>query len=155
MKSENLYQSPKSDLNDLEIIQSVEDIKASKGIRFFTYVIDIILIYAMIFILGIFMYIFLRESETEKYLDKIPDILFGYMAMIIYYFPQEALFGRTLAKVILGTKVVDSHGNKVGPLKSLGRTFSRLIPFEAFSFLGDEGRRRHDSLTSTYVIKFR
>jgi uncharacterized RDD family membrane protein YckC len=35
----------------------------------------------------------------------------------------------------------------------LGRTVSRFIPFEAFTFLTNDKRGLHDTLTETYVIK--
>jgi uncharacterized RDD family membrane protein YckC len=74
------------------------------------------------------------------------------MIMIVYYMVTEGIFGRSLAKVITGTIVVDENGVKPGFAAVLKRSLSRLIPFEVFSFLGSAGRGWHDSLSDTYVV---
>jgi len=52
----------------------------------------------------------------------------------------------------MGTIVVDERGNKISFGKAALRSLCRIIPFEAFSFLGEEGRGWHDTITNTYVI---
>ena len=64
----------------------------------------------------------------------------------------ETITGRTLGKYITNTKVLTEDGQKPEADKILYRTLSRMIPFEAFSFLGDEGRGWHDSLAKTVVV---
>ena len=48
--------------------------------------------------------------------------------------------------------VVLEDGTKPTTSDIVIRSLCRFIPFEAFSFLGDEGRGWHDSLSDTYVV---
>jgi uncharacterized RDD family membrane protein YckC len=69
----------------------------------------------------------------------------------------EGIFGRTLGKLITGTIVVDSKTLKKASFrKILGRTFSRLIPFESLSFLFSVYPKGwHDSIPNTMVINMK
>jgi uncharacterized RDD family membrane protein YckC len=75
-----------------------------------------------------------------------------YMAYVFYYTTLEAVTGRTVGKLITGTQVVD----KDGKLPALGvifrRSLSRIVPFEAFSFLAN-ARGWHDTWTDTWVVE--
>jgi uncharacterized RDD family membrane protein YckC len=66
---------------------------------------------------------------------------------------MEGLTGRTLGKLVTGTMVVDENGNKPEFSRIIGRTFCRLIPFDALSFLGEEHSGWHDTISKTKVIK--
>jgi len=74
-------------------------------------------------------------------------------SLFFYYFVFEAIWQRTPAKFITGTKVVDLYGTKptVGTIAL--RTLVRLIPFEPFSFLGKGAYGWHDTLSQTFVIR--
>ena len=63
------------------------------------------------------------------------------------------LKGKTVGKFITKTRVVKADGSNPKPLDYLGRSFSRIIPFEALSFLGSEGRGWHDTISKTYVVE--
>ena len=67
----------------------------------------------------------------------------------------EGATGRTLGKLVTGTRVVNAAGGTPSFKQILGRSLARFIPFEAFSFLGDDGRGWHDSIPDTYVIRCR
>jgi uncharacterized RDD family membrane protein YckC len=82
-------------------------------------------------------------------------MLFGVIMYFIYFAGMEIVFGRTIGKLLTGTRVVNNSGEKPAVGQILGRTLSRFIPFEPFSFLGNEGRGWHDSLSNTYVVKSR
>lgn len=155
MENSNVYQSPESELETQELTQPIEQLKASKTLRFATYVLDVIFIYVFLFLVMFAAYMTLGDYQADRIVNAIPEFLLGYIAMFLYYLPQEALTGRTLAKLILGTKVVDEQSKPINTGKALGRTLGRMIPFEPFSFLGKSGRGWHDSIASTYVIKSR
>lgn len=87
--------------------------------------------------------------------DKLTEILLGFVITIGHYKLMEAAFSRTIGKTLTGTKVMDERGKKPSLGKILGRTFCRIIPFEAFSFLAADGRGWHDSIPGTYVVKSR
>ena len=72
--------------------------------------------------------------------------------MILYYFIFESVSHRTLGKYVTNTKVVMQNGDEPSPRAILLRSLCRLIPFDAFSFLGRDGKGWHDSLSNTYVV---
>jgi uncharacterized RDD family membrane protein YckC len=131
---------------------------ASNGKRFLNYILDIIFIFLLIMVLTFFFAIFANLFDWIGILfwmgnmsDVEGQVLF-LTVLIIYYMFTEGLFGRSLAKFITGTIVVDENGIKPDFVGVLKRSLSRLIPFEAFSFLGSSGRGWHDSLSDTYVV---
>ncbi|WP_163397974.1 RDD family protein [Flavobacterium fluviatile] len=60
--------------------------------------------------------------------------------------------GRTAGKFVTGTIVVNQNGKKPNLIAIIIRTLSRLIPFDAFSFLGKSGKIWHDSISKNYVV---
>ena len=88
-------------------------------------------------------------------LEEVPDIVLGIIVMAVYYIPLEAMSGRTIGKLITGTKVVSENGHRPSFSEVIKRTLSRFIPFEAFSFLGKDSRGWHDTLSKTYVVRCR
>ena len=88
-------------------------------------------------------------------IDKIPAIFQGWIVVLLYYTTFESLTCRTPGKLITGTKVVDYDGGKPTLGQIIGRTFTRLVPFEAFTFLGEDGRGLHDRWPKTQVVKTR
>ncbi|MBL7873397.1 MAG: RDD family protein [Cyclobacteriaceae bacterium] len=139
-----------------------ERVLASTTKRFFNMVIDYIVFYllmiAFVFVSAM-MAALLFPEETETLLDENSSgsqvwiYVLVYLAYVSYYTTLEAASGRTVGKLITGTRVVD----KDGKLPSVGaifrRSLSRLVPFEAFSFLGNNARGWHDAWTDTWVIE--
>jgi RDD family len=76
--------------------------------------------------------------------------LFVVISRIIYYLTFEGVFNASPAKFLTETRVVTEGERKPGFDTIAGRTFSRLIPFDAFSFFGDKGW--HDSIPATKVV---
>ncbi len=70
-----------------------------------------------------------------------------------YYFLAEALFGRTVGKLITRTCVVDGSGRRAAVWRIAVRTGARLIPFDALSFLIPGKRGWHDALSGTFVVR--
>jgi ABC-type lipoprotein export system ATPase subunit len=79
----------------------------------------------------------------------------GFPAAAVYYFLTELITGRTVGKIVTGTKVFSEDGPyRASPSKLIYRTIARFLPFtilEAFSFLGDRPKGWHDSVSDTYV----
>lgn len=139
-------------------IQVTDDILASKNMRFVNHIIDLIAQYAIIYGLA---YLFFYIGEFTGYyglnnfwngLSKIEDYIVSYLILLIYYFSMEALTCRTLGKYVTKTIVVLSDGNNPTYLDILKRSFCRMIPFDALSFLGTIGRGWHDSISNTFVV---
>lgn len=73
---------------------------------------------------------------------------------IIYYVSFEVISGRTLGKVLTGTRVVTTGGLALSIPTALIRTLCRLLPFEPMSVsLGETWW--HDSLSRTQVVRSR
>jgi len=126
---------------------------ATQGQRFGTMLFDLIFIFIFAFILGIA----LGLLGLANLLQNINDTLYGIILFLIYYIPQETFTGKTLGKLIMGTKAINEDGTKLTFNKALGRTLCRFIPFEAFSFFGSKGRPKglHDSIPKTKVVSVR
>lgn len=130
---------------------------ASHGKRFANRLIDYIAYLVFTFIFAFFLGIILAilaPSFFNRMQNDNPvfNFLIAIVAFILYYTLSEFIAGRTVGKLITGTKVVDENGNKPSFRTALIRTLCRLIPFEAFSFFGDEPIGWHDTFSKTRVI---
>ncbi|MDH5399520.1 MAG: RDD family protein [Cyclobacteriaceae bacterium] len=132
-------------------------VSASQGKRLANYLID--LVFMIIF--GVFFSLFFELTigviipETLWILEEgnlLGDYLFGFMNGMLYYTLFEYYTGRTVAKYITKTKVVDENGEIPDFNMILKRTLCRFIPFEAFSFLGSEVSGWHDTISKTKVV---
>lgn len=135
------------------------DVISSKGKRFANFLIDYVVQIIFGFVVGVVITLFaeltgsygLYEAviETES---RISDYIFGIVILLIYYvFIETVTKGRSIGKYITKTKVVLEDGTEPTFNKVLVRTLCRLIPFDAFSFLG-EGTGWHDSIPDTIVV---
>ncbi len=106
---ENPYQTPSSNV-EVNLAQQHEYEMAGKGRRFVNLLIDYVGFASLgiaIFAGGAFLF---EESFLHK-LEKIPDYLLGSVLMLLYYIPLEMVFGKTLGKLITGTRVVTLDGS--------------------------------------------
>lgn len=129
-------------------------VPASQGARFLNFIIDYFVQFGISFVFGVVVVLIGGQAGID-FIDSTPSILIGIPLLLGYYFVFEATTSRTLGKLVTGTKVVNETGGKATLGQIAGRTFARLIPFEAFSFLGTPTRGWHDSLPKTFVIKSR
>ena len=100
---------------------------------------------------------------TEEHLWGISDPICLVFLFIIfaYFILMEAYVGWTVGKKILGMRVVDITGNKIGLSKSAIRNLLRLVDgLPAFNILGiilivcsAQGQRFGDRVAKTYVIR--
>ena len=127
---------------------------AGKGRRFGTMLVDWIIYYLICGILGVIVVLTLGEQAVEvgkAYLISLP-------AFFVYYVGFEGALARTPGKFIFGTRVVTDNGGAPSYGQAIGRTLSRMIPFEPFSVLfGTDGQAIgwHDSIARTKVIRAR
>ena len=77
---------------------------------------------------------------------------YGIFVLVLYYLGSEALFGRTLGKLVTHTRVVSESGGPATFWQLLMRTLYRLIPFEGFSFLATRRPGWHDRWSKTRVV---
>lgn len=132
-------------------------VQASGGKRFANYIIDLIVFYALLFLAGIVIALInpvvidsINEDDIGfNLLDRLMTlVLYG-----LYMFIIEAVFkGKSLGKLITGTRAVNEDGSNISAVSALLRGLSRAVPFNAFSALGSPAYPGHDKWTKTYVI---
>lgn len=132
---------------------------ASQGKRFINFFIDRFLIFGMgaLFgaVLGALWMTFSPNNflELELFLDnKLAQYAIGVFLSLLYYSFFEGITGRSIGKYFTKTRVVDENGDKPTFNAIFIRSLCRFIPFEAFSFLGDNAIGWHDSMSKTRVV---
>ncbi|WP_445354558.1 RDD family protein [Microbulbifer sp. EKSA008] len=146
--SENMYQAPTA---SLEVGDDESNYKlASTTKRFINLMIDTGVYYLVAVVL---MVVVAQLGVGHIFLGAGASV-FAIVVMVLYDFLPEYFFGKTPAKFITRTKVVNLEGGKITMGQALGRSLIRLVPFEPFSFLGRSGSTRgwHDSWSKTRVI---
>ncbi|QDU74143.1 RDD family protein [Bremerella volcania] len=160
---ENPFSSPMTEEPMLPKMSQGTPVPAGKGLRFANFFIDNIVLNIVTFGIGMVMGVMLISSgyevDSQGNFVGVPlwvNIVINFVHIPItlaYYVILEAALGRTLGKLVTGTRVVNAEGNDASFGQVVGRSFARYIPFEVFSFLGQTGRGWHDSLSKTYVVK--
>jgi uncharacterized RDD family membrane protein YckC len=134
-----------------------DEILATKGQRFCNYLIDVIIQYAIVFVLAAVIGLLAYWTNSDGILiwmqsmNGWEEYLVGILIAIVYYNIMEILFSRSVGKYITNTVVVLDDGTKPDAAIIIKRTFCRFIPFNPLSFLGDRGW--HDSISDTHVVK--
>lgn len=131
---------------------------ASMGKRFINYLIDYLFVMALGAIVGgaIGLVLGYFAPEHLSFFDgenKLLEYVLGAIVLIIYYIFFEGFTGRSIGKYFTKTKVVTEQGKKPLFSQIAIRTLCRLIPFEAFSFLGERAIGWHDSISKTRVVE--
>lgn len=158
MTQDDPYRAPGAEVKAELEHERLPIVAASRWRRFFNLIIDYVGMMVVVFLVTVVAVIIGGEALIARLDAGDPLLEYGitFGAMFAYYVPTEALFGFTLGKWITGTRVVNENGGRPSWGQVLGRTFARLIPFEAFSFFfGGEGRCRgwHDALAKTWVVR--
>jgi uncharacterized RDD family membrane protein YckC len=146
------YTQPQPDNTEVENDSS--PVPATRTRRFLNYLIDML----MQFLIGVMLVIvvvIVGGEEALAALEKTPDSAIGIPVMLLNYIFCEGLFGITVGKLVTGTKVVNEQGLAPSLGQVIGRSFSRLVPFEPLSFLAANGRGWHDAWPHTYVVMAR
>jgi len=113
----------------------------ASGLRLVNLIIDLSVCKALQFVL-------------IKYEILDPTPLMGLLVLFwlpIYYTISEYFFQQTIGKFFTNSIVVDEYGDRPDFKTIVVRSVIRIIPFEPFSFLGND-RGWHDAWTDTYVI---
>ncbi len=136
-----------------------DDLLASSGQRFLNYIIDRLVVYALIFVLAAGIGIIANLAGAYEFVESMANIgtlgeyLVYFALMITYYTISEGYASRSVGKFITKTIVVHEDGSKPDVATIFRRTLCRLIPFDAFSYLGSNSRGWHDSIPDLYVVK--
>lgn len=116
---------------------------AGLGRRFANLVIDAILFWVLVF--GTVSMLTFEQLSSGVVLLAYP---------LVWTLP-ELLFGRTLGKLLTGTKVVNLQGERPSFTQVCVRTIVRGVPFDAWSFLWGDNVGWHDSWVNTRVVLVR
>jgi uncharacterized RDD family membrane protein YckC len=150
------YVPPSSEIQAMETTFP----EAGSGKRFLNLVIDRIAEMALAYMVGLIA-VWLYENqintvllESLQTMSKGEEFVFGLVLWMVYYVATESFGGRTLGKLITGTKAVMKDGRRLTFGATLCRTLCRAIPFEPLSFLGSKGGW-HDTMTNTKVVDLR
>ena len=133
----------------------------SKINRFLNWLLDTIFIAIILFILFVFLGIiigiiafFSGLSTHDLAAHAVPaSYINTCIAYFLYYMILEASLGKTFAKFITRTKVIQKDGSKPKFISVIWRTLGRLIPFDwASFFIGTRPVGWHDGVSKTMVI---
>ena len=141
----NPYSAPSAD-EDLPLARDYAGdlVDASPGLRFVHLIVDYIAFLLLTAVCGVF--------AGALGIQVQPFIV--YPVLIVFYVFFEGVFSATPGKMLTRTRVVSLDGSKPSFGQVLGRTLTRFVPFEAFSFLGS-GSGWHDRWPKTRVVRKR
>jgi|SRR5450432_185976 uncharacterized RDD family membrane protein YckC len=131
--------------------------RSSTGKRLANYLIDLVLFYVLLFMLGFilallspaFRGLLINERSDFGLLDRLITLLL----YAVYMSAVEALFhGKSLGKLITRTKAVNLDGTQISTNTAFERGFSRAVPFCVFSALGNPCDPWQDKWTKTMVV---
>jgi uncharacterized RDD family membrane protein YckC len=148
----NPYAPPAAELTD-PLNGKPHQPHASKGLRFANLMID------QLASVGLSVLFFTAVDEVlTTPPSSLVDGLYtaaGYLFPTFYHFFNEICGGRGQSKLITGTRAEHVDGRALTVRGALTRSLCRLIPFEAFSFLGSGPGGWHDTITGTRVVNLR
>ena len=130
-----------------ELNQHNEYTIANSGKRFGNYIIDLVITYFIIFVVGMGYALVTQLSE----MNQVVSYIIGILVIVTYYTILESINGKTIGKMITGTRVLNDDFSKPSLGTIFKRSWCRIIPFEAFSFLGSSGGW-HDTISDTVVV---
>jgi uncharacterized RDD family membrane protein YckC len=161
MDSYNPYLPPSAPLG--VAVPASELPPASRVQRFANFLIDTLCYYVLIFLVAVVYGVFLAVTDPEaaqrgEGVSTLMSYVLAIGSMLFYYVVSESLTGRTVGKLVTGTRVVREDGEPLTFGTVFKRNLARLIPFEPFSFFGGGGeapRGWHDTISDTVVVRTR
>lgn len=152
---ENPYTPSEHSISGAEAAQSRYPL-AGTGKRLLNYLVDQIGIMGLGFLFGLLLAVSLEEETLNGYLDSaLLQFGMGYILSFVYYVAVEASTGRTLGKLVTGTKVLTWRYGIPTFGQILGRSLARWVPFEPFSALTSSGLMWHDDWSGTITVDLR
>ncbi len=147
-----------------KILRIIENNRADSWVRFGNLFIDRIVVLALFMAFGFFASLtyqifgiafFYDMAVSLGSVSKLMDIIITSTTYFLYALLMEYFTkGRTIGKYITGTRAISTDGTEPTFYDYFIRNISRLVPFDAFSFLGG-GNGWHDSWSDTRVINIK
>ena len=130
-------------------------VQAGSGKRLANYLIDLFLFYVL-FVGVSLVILLLNPASLDSASDDGFDLLGQLMFLLfygLYMGLMEVIFkGRSLGKLITGTRAVNEDGSNISAGTAFLRGLSRAVPFNAFSALGSPPYPWHDRWNKTFVV---
>jgi uncharacterized RDD family membrane protein YckC len=153
---DNSPETPASEPNILDDVH-FNLYQASGGRRFVNYLIDwfgFYIVWRLFLIQLLAQFLYLIHFPIG---DRLALYAFSYLAVdtdfgLVVGGVEAATGGKTLGKLITGTRAVNDDGSRISAKTAFLRYLVRLVPFEAFSALGSPSYPWHDRWTKTIVI---
>lgn len=145
-------EKPSGELKIMESFSYTDYHEPSVWLRLRNWAIDNLMILAL-FAVPIVAFAMKFSDQNNKESVQLWQIGFYVVALFLYFFLSEWMFGTTAGKAITGTRVYDEEGSKASVPQLLTRTFVRAVPLEPLSFLLN--KNWHDSWSGTrvYLLK--
>lgn len=124
--------------------------------RFGHYIIDALIIGVIVFAIEFVLIqlfstqLFSRNDRNGVFLMNLIPSIDNIIITVAYYFVCEKTMQRTIGKFATNTVVINQYAEQPSDGSLIGRSFARLVPFEALSCLSDRGW--HDTWSKTYVV---
>jgi uncharacterized RDD family membrane protein YckC len=98
----------------------------------------------------------LAHAPRPRLISGVRGLLLLALVILVYFIPQEALWGKTIGKLFTRTKVVADDGGRPAWSRIALRTLCRMNPFDAFSYIaalvGGFPVGFHDKCSHTRVV---
>jgi uncharacterized RDD family membrane protein YckC len=128
----------------------------SPGIRFLHYLIDAIVFQSIIYLIElVLIFLFpnwLTQVDVFFFFGMMNSLVIMATTPLLYCL-FEYKWQKTPGKFLTKTVVIDEYGNKPSLEVICIRSLVRILPFEAFSCLGDNSYGWHDKFSETWVVK--
>ncbi|MFK7972690.1 MAG: RDD family protein [Bacteroidia bacterium] len=154
--SQDPFESPDEQESKLRLEDFLDSYTlADKGQRFVNYLIDyIVLAVASNGLEFVLNQIIMEVPFDSSVLLAVYSFFIVILVNIFYYAAMEMNTGKTIGKMVSRTRVVNKDGGPISWGQALGRSASRLVPFEQLSiFFSNENLCWHDTWTNTRVIR--
>ena len=153
---DNFYENSHGEQNVLTEFE-VNLVQANAGKRFANYIIDFIIWCLLILISTVIYYLIVGLPERDDSNDSpfgspLERIVFALIYAVCMGLIEWIFKGKTLGKLITGTRAVNIDGTRMSFKTAFLRGFSRIVPFEPFSAFGSPCYPLHDKWTNTYVV---
>lgn len=126
------------------------------GKRFLAYLIDIIVVSALSFLIGVLAGFYIVPDKA-LYEGIVFIMLFNTPIFGVYCILLEGRYGQTIGKRVLSLKVVQENGEEIGYLKAFIRRISLLLPvlnlIDPLFIFRKNKQRLFDQLAHTIVIR--
>jgi len=127
----------------------------SQGPRFGHSIIDGIAFQIVIYTVS-YIFELIVNATNVNVTFSLTIALIGSIVLLLLYPAMYAFFEykwqKTPGKFLTKTIVIDEYGNRPNLRTIILRSLLRLVPFEAFSCLGDNSHGWHDRWSKTWVV---